>query len=405
MSNATAANSNEQRIMELETPLISSSNNPGTNQKKIHHLSLRSTTNLEHLVTSTTSLSSELSTCQRLVVVCPGCEPDWSLPSVTDLFVALSKLPELEEVKLNCVGLLDVAFPVHLLTRILLAPNLGILELDDIALSANGTEDFEDLSDAIRQHETLQEFRLFGCLAGEAVESQQSLDPLLKAVSTLKLVEIDAVDDGLLGGIQGETLRVMGHSSSLQKLHLNGFSLNNNCVESLSESIANNTSLEDVSFDLYCGAPGKGAFSLCDALRFNQHLLRLHISISHDWNQDAFLMAMADSLKTNCTLKSLIVGAISVISDNAAKAFAEMLLQNTVMELLQLSRYKGDWKPTLHYYLKLNSQGRGHFLQHCEEIPRKEWVEVLAKSGGDLDVNFYFLQLNPLLCSTAAMAM
>jgi hypothetical protein len=96
----------------------------------------------------------------------------------------------------------------------------------------------------------------------------------------------------------------------------------------------------------------------------------------------------------------LIIGAISVITDTTAQAFAEMLFTNTVLELLQLSRYKGEWKPTLHYYLKLNSQGRGYFLQHFERLSRNHWVEALVNVREDLDGNFYFLQLNPLLCST-----
>jgi hypothetical protein len=219
-------------------------------------------------------------------------------------------------------------------------------------------------------------------------------------------VELDAVDDGLLGSIQASTVGHLARSKTLKQFHLNGFALDNECLVQLAEALECNTSLEDLSLDLYSvGHPGKGAFSLAESLRVNQHLKRLHLSISHSWNDEAFLNALANALRTDCTLESLIIGTCGIIRDSTAKVFAEMMEKNYTLELLQLSRYSGEWKPVLAYYLLLNSQRRGYFHSNYGLICKKQWVEGLVGVRDDLDGLYYFLQMNPsVFCDKNAHA-
>lgn len=370
--------------------------------RKMDYIHLRSHSNLSVLATRLENQG--WAHTEKLIVVCPGCEPDWTSPEVTTLFSALQHVRQLQELKLNCVGLLDVAFPLRLLKDVVenTAGSLRALELDDVALTTQDEKEVLALAQAIEQKAAkgqLSELRLFGCLADDTLHpSSASLDPLWASLATLKRVELDAVDDGLLGSIQASSVGHLARSTTLEHFHLNGFALDNDCLLQLADALEHSTSLVDLSLDLYSvGHPGQGAFALAESLRVNTHLKRLHLSISHAWNDEAFLKALAGALSTDCTLESLIIGTCAVIRDTAAQAFAEMMAQNCTLQNLQLSRYNGEWKQVLTYYLLLNSQRRGHFHENYVSLPRKEWIDGLIRVRNDLDGLYYFLQMNPSL--------
>ena len=138
--------------------------------------------------------------------------------------------------------------------------------------------------------------------------------------------------------------------------------------------------------------------ALADALRTNCTLQTLRLSLTHAWNDNAFFHALATALTYNGTLKSLIIGTCAVISDSIAHAFVDMLAQNHALEVLQLSRYKGVWKPHFCYYLKLNSQRRGYFHSQFGSLCKQIWIEeAVIPVRDDLEGIFYFLQMNPML--------
>lgn len=374
-------------------------------------------------------------TTEQLIIVCPGCEPDWSTPEVQSLFEAIgSGLEQLQTLKLNCVGLLDVAFPLRLLTILLQAcPRLQVLDMDDVAVSVSSVDEVSELVHAIEQRQQsttnsstntklppLTKFRLFGCLANDTLESllqqqqQQSdnpisLDPLWASLSTLESVELDAVDDGLLGSISATSMQQLTSSRTIQTLHLNGYVLENDSLDVMAASLTTNTTLTDLSFDLYSlGHPGHEAFALAEALRCNQHIETLHLTISHAWNDDTFLQALATGLATDCTLKALTIGTCAKITDTTAQAFADMTVSNYALEKLQISTYHGSWKSVYLHYTGLNRKGRGFFHSNFGSLSRKEWVDKgLVPFAEDINVLFYYLQMNPMLCcppSTTAAA-
>lgn len=379
---------------------------PQQQQQQEEFIHLRSHSNLD--VLNARLASQAWAHAQNLTVVCPGCEPDWTSVEITTLFQSLRHIPRLQHLKLNCVGLLDVAFPLRLLTQVLThtSATLQSLELDDVVLTTTTTTTatpsqavvvVTELVTAIQQRQ-LSEFRLFGCLADDTLQQPSSLlDPLWASLASLKRVELDAVDDGLLGSIQAETVGQLARSTTLQHFHLNGFALDNECLLQLADALQHNTTcLEDLSLDLYSvGQPGTGAFALAESLRINSHLKRLQLSISHAWNDETFLKAIARALSTDCTLQSLILGTCAVIRDSTAHAFAEMMVQNCTLERLQLSRYAGEWKPILSYYLLLNRQQRGYFHKNYGSLSRRAWMEGLDRVRDDLDGLYYFLQMNP----------
>lgn len=371
------------------------------NASKMDYIHLRSHSNLRFL--SSRLEAQAYGQTQQLIVVCPGCEPDWRSPEVTSLFRAFTHVTRLQELKLNCVGLLDVPFPLRLLQQVIEScpSSLRSLELDDVALSGVSPAEVTDLAQAMERKAAsgeLTQFRVFGCLADDTLHSG-CLDPLWSSTAGLRRVELDAVDDGLLGSIQAATVGRLVRSQTLEHFHLNGFALDNDCLVELADALQHNTSLVDLSFDLYSvGHPGQGGFALAEALRGNQHLKRLHLSISHAWNDEDFLQALAQALTTDCTLESLIIGTCAVIRDSTAQAFCEMMAQNCTLQQLQLSRYNGEWKPLLVYYVSLNSRRRGYFhANYGTDLPRWEWVEGLIQNSGDLDALYYFIHMNPSL--------
>jgi hypothetical protein len=375
----------------------------------MEYIHLRSHSNIDLL--SARLRGSACSNTEKLIVVCPGCEPNWTSPEIKTLFVDLRHVGNLRELKLNCVGLLDVAFPLQLLKDVVenTSSKMQSLELDDVALTTRNEEEVLALAKAIQAKAASgqwTEFRLFGCLADDTLRpSAAALDPLWASLATLQRVELDAVDDGLLGNIKASTVGHLVRSKTIQHFHLNGFALDNDCLVELAEALECNTRLEDLSLDLYSvGHPGKGAFALAESLRMNQHLKRLHLSISHSWNDECFLKAVANALTTDCTLESLIIGTCGMIRDSTAKAFAEMMVRNYTLELLQLSRYSGEWKPILTYYLLLNSQRRGYYHSNYGVLCKKQWVEGLVGVRDDLDGLYYFLHMNPsIYCGKYAL--
>ena len=412
-------------------------------------MNLRSHSNIQRLVssmttgledcttTTTTSTTSDddnqqtllYATTERLIVVCPGCEPDWTSPQVQTLFDAIGQLQCLTSLTFNCVGLLDVALPLPLLTKIVRnCPRLQELDLDDVLLSISSAEEVDELVQALQQRQQpltqsvptpsvtllkpLTKFRLFGCLSNDTLHLLQrqqphddtsmiSLDSLWAALTTLELVALDAVDDGLLGSISAASVQQLTESKSIHTLTLNGFVLDNDCLEGMASSLSTNTTLKHMSFALYSlGNPGQGAaFFLTDALRRNQHLDSLHISMSHAWNDDTFMQSLANALVTDCTLKSLTIATCAQITDTTGEAFAKMTASNHVLKILELSTYHGPWKSNYLYYTQLNRQRRGYFHANSESISKQEWVEQgLLPVVEDTNALYYFLHMNPALC-------
>ena len=393
------------------------------------------TTGLEECTTTTTTTLEDnnqqallYATTERLIVVCPGCEPDWTSPQMQALFDAIGQLQCLTSLTFNCVGLLDVALPLPLLTKIVKnCPQLQELDLNDVLLSISSAEEVEELVQALQQrqqqlsestHTTpitllqpLTKFRLFGCLSNDTLHllyrqrqdgtSMISLDSLWTVLATLEFVELDAVDDGLLGSISAASVQQLTASKSIHTLTLNGFVLDNDCLDGMATSLSTNTTLQHLSFALYSlGHPGQGAaFFLTEALRRNEHLDSLRISMSHAWNDATFMQSLASALATDCTLKSLTIATCAQITETTGEAFAKMMASNHALEILELSTYHGPWKSNYLYYAQLNRQRRGYFHANSESISRKEWVEQgLLPVVEDTGALYYFLHMNPALC-------
>ncbi|CAB9528833.1 expressed unknown protein [Seminavis robusta] len=210
---------------------------------------------------------------------------------------------------------------------------------------------------------------------------------------------MDAVEDGLLGGVTPSTLQCLAQSTTLEQLHLHGVILHDTCLTQLALGLGNrSTALKDLSLDLLAG----GSLPLAQALGATTTLQRLHLTLTHSWTDATFLKALAQALShSRGSLLTVKIGTCAVLDDATAAVFVEMLQHhNHVLEELQLGRYRGIWKPHLTYYLKLNRQKRGYFHANFTRLTKQRWIEEgLIPVRHDLEGIFYFLQMNPILLS------
>jgi len=393
-------------------------------------LNLRSYSNIPRLAEKIRSLSSQhettiristpqsgssnkalQATTSRLVVMCPGCEPDWNSTEIQSLFDSIGRLPHLHELQLKCLGHVDVALPLRLLTLLLRKSlRLQSLDLDDVALSISSVEEVEDFEKTIKQRQasqhqiSLSKFRLFGCWSDHTEELMQSspfssLNPFWSALSMIERVEVDAIEVGLLGSISALTLQHLITSPSLKALCLKRVALNCHCVEIMASPLRTNTTLRDLSVDVHTDKDAVHA--LADALRDNNHLEKLNLNMSPIRNHDSgLLQVLAQALSCkDCTLKCLTIQAAAIpILDETAHAFVKMMESNFELQHLQLSSYQGKWKPIYQYYATLNQHGRGYFHRHYSSLSKRKLVEkALVPAVDSASLLYYFLHMNPTL--------
>ena len=91
------------------------------------------------------------------------------------------------------------------------------------------------------------------------------------------------------------------------------------------------------------------------------------------------------------------------ISKACEECFVDMLRSNYVMENFVLFQ-RFPVKPEFKLYVTLNKLGRGQLLQ-AEETNMEDWIQTLATVNDDLDALFYYVSINPDLCTFALQRM
>ena len=346
------------------------------------------------------------------------------------LFKALGDLPHLKTLRFHYTSTDTLErLPVHLLTIALSekggGSRLEILELNHLNLTGTVAE-FDEFLSILRCHPSLQvfSFSTSGCC------SSSSINALLRALSTTpkleKVIIYSEKGQSPWGRLEGEAIGALCRSQTLKDLqHLvlydssdsqsNFFCDEHTIALSQALSLPHDTNnlqqanlfscLEEVMISCWpLGKPGVQA--LCHMIQTNTTLQKLTMvvyELDEDNNREetCILSEIATSLYHNSTLKALELHGRNEIGKWIEEPFLIMMQSNFSLTTLELFHSDGLFlKPFLNFYLKLNRAGRGMLLQNANAT-RSQWVDSLIHVNNDISCLFYFISMNPLLCSCA----
>jgi hypothetical protein len=289
-------------------------------------------------------------------------------------------------------------------------------------------DDFLHLSDAIRHHPSLTEFRFGGI---ETVVENVSLNCVVEALGdapTLKIVTIQLFNSNRTAIFSGEALARMLNSKSITGLYLTRLGLGQDHYIVISSAIATNRNLRVL--DLFANSasneqllliatglrenhgletfvlPGLSNLDLsyecssaiADTLKMNTTMHSLYLPCSR-FTDDGLIM-LAESLTVNTTLKKVEIGVSDQIGSHGMAALTQMLEKNYELERLIVDSAEKSIKGKIEYYMRLNAVGRGPLLS-SGQANRVEWVNMLISVHDDLDCLFYFISMNPTICQFA----
>jgi hypothetical protein len=292
----------------------------------------------------------------------PSCEPDWNSDCVRELFVEISSLPNIKAISLQNFGMYSDSLPIHLLS-ILLATEAPLLSFHLSCVCLMGTcNDINELARNLKDRQTLQSFRLSYCGFSTTVPASCTLDSIvmaLSSLSTLKSLELWSYAEGSLGILQQDTLSQLlaTRSSSLEDLHVEGFTLGEEMVQAIALALRSNSSLKKLDLHIVKQAP-TGCLSLVDALRHNNTLQVLELFLSSLDGNNVFLPQLADALASNASLQDIRIHSNQQVTSLEEEAFANMLGTNVAIQSLHLSGFEGDCRPKIEYFLAFNRWGR-----------------------------------------------
>jgi hypothetical protein len=291
----------------------------------------------------------------------PSNEPDWNSDPVRALFMEISSLPNIEAILLQNFGMYSDSVPIHLLS-ILLATEASLLSFQLNCVCLMGTcNDIDELARNLKDRQTLQSFRLSYCGFSTTVPSSCTIDAIVMALSTLstlKSLELWSYAEGSLGILQRHTLSQLlaTKSSSLEELHVEGFTLGEEMAQAIAIALRNNSSLKKLDLHIVKQAP-TGCLLLADALHYNNTLQALELFLSTLDGYNVFLSQLAYALLSNTSLQAIRIHCNQQVTSLVEEAFANMLETNTDIQFLHLSGFEGDCRPKIEYFLTWNRRG------------------------------------------------
>ena len=121
---------------------------------------------------------------------------------------------------------------------------------------------------------------------------------------------------------------------------------------------------------------------------------------------DEKCFVIADELKHNDNpLASLVVTRNYQVTGLGWDAFVKMLSANCYIVDMHTGAEGQTNEPSIEvrakmdYFLKLNRAGRGKLLLQGKNHSKEEWLEFIIRRSYDIDIVFFALQTNPILCS------
>lgn len=334
-------------------------------------------------------------------------EDDWLTLDVWRAFRAVGQLPNLERLKFDYIGSDGDELPVFVISAIVqAATKLVRLELSCVQLTGT-REQFNEFSLTLRQARSLQKVHIYASYAklsltaAEEEEEQDSWQYMLNAcvgeiagLENLEDVLITALDFGSLGKISSASLGLLiGTSTSLKRLVLGEFELNDEHIVAMAVALEENRTLKEISFGCDLGAEGGDA--LAKMLHSNQVLEMLHIHLASLDGGEEHHCALAGALRHNSVVRQFsLYGTTGSTTHKTQEAYIKMLETNYSLEELEFQDEDESLQPQIDMYLKLNACGRGQLLQSATTT-RNDWISALLKIHDELDCIFFLLSLNP----------
>lgn len=208
--------------------------------------------------------------------------------------------------------------------------------------------DVDIISNALRSHPSLRDLSFLNVLLGP-IANEVHLDPMLESLSTapnLLNLQISA------GFRVQENFHPVQKASSLQKLLESSRSLNSFALR--------NIALTD-----------DDCHAMAQTLAEHKHTTHLkYLDLRHNKIGPAGYVALWNCLKDNYRLEY-----VEIDSDDK-----ELLTK-------------------INFFLRINRAGRYAFLKDAM-ASRSQRVEILIEARRDIDVTFYLLRQNPLVCQT-----
>jgi hypothetical protein len=323
---------------------------------------------------------------------------------IHDLFQTIGGMPNLQKLGFHSQsgssGVLSVQALIAITSRATRMVHFGI---SDVALWGSRAE-FETWAKHLQTQLFLQSFCVCEC---ELLEPSKEcpLDPLLTVLSILPSLEalfLQAATPDALGQVSPEAVGSIGLAPQLQDLRLGNFELLHNHMVQMAQVLKDKAVLTELKLDACHEFTVETAQAMALILKYNKKLKLLELGLA-EMMKDECAVVVAKSLEYNTTLESFTLsrgasaGFRPTISSRCQEAFVEMLHQNYTLETLVLFQ-RFPVKKEFKLFLTLNKYGRGKLLM-SHDSTREKWIQAIEKVSDDLDSIFYYVSINPSICS------
>jgi len=372
-------------------------------------------------IRSLTSVNSIILSCYNQI------EPAWWDLPLAGLFYAFGSLRTLRSFKMECIGQDSgkMHFPVMWLVYMLQQPTCRLTSLyfNKVQLQYNRSW-FVLFAEKLGTQTDLKRFQFQKCSFWDQDEhvfnADAFLDPVVKSLSAipklrrLSITVNEHLEDHLWlfrTDILQKLMTCSPSPSSPYGSHsprsVELDDMDNDGLVAVAEALRTNDKMKSLAISVY-GETTTGCTAFADMLQINHTLEHLRIRAGGTFEADEFLSETAVSLAYNDTLKSLKLFGFRKLNPNHEGSYAKMLETNQVLEELALSRWRRGEKKTpycgknrrlIDYFLRLNQYGRRRLTNDFETTTPQDWVQVLSMCSSDLDALYYFVSMNPSLCT------
>jgi hypothetical protein len=312
-------------------------------------------------------------------------------------------------------GRLNGATTTEELARIIgQAPNLQLLEIDDLTLVGSG---MQCLKQALLTQQQLREVYLSNI---QHADSRGNLKPLAEALcnlphlQSLELCQVQFSHNSTLNADSLATVAQYCHTESLEIMACQHHDPQRQGA-AIGEGLLHNTTgrLRNLSLSTRTSSQKSVMFdstavtSIARVLAHGSPLQKLELNVCATVD----LVPLADALMDNGSLRTLTIcwdlcsqAWLSRNSIASLMAFRRVLKDsNFCLEQLEIvtkdrhgvfGPYWAD--PILDFYLRLNRFGRSRLLHF--PTTTNDWIRTLSKCNDDVSSLFYFLSANPHLC-------
>ena len=278
-------------------------------------------------------------------------------------------------------------------------------------------------SQALRHSRALQSFSFVPHVA-PALEVQEDLlsGSLFEALASLpNLKEVKIVSN--TNTMADPPLKALCNSTILTRLELDP---QRGIGADIIDTLVQSTTVQELL--LRCSYNDPSSKALARLIQSNSTVTKLTLLFHESWRDDngyePFILPLAGSLKTNSTLSyvklsmgqgyptnTILQAMLSAFRTNFTLHSLELFEQAPRVQCMSYEDIEklpeGNEKTALllgkriQYYTMMNCSGRGALLEQTAcAAGREQWIKKLLEFSYSLDHVYYFLRLNPTLCST-----